>query len=322
MTVPKLSECSPRVSSMNIRIRLGCCWLIIWGSATLPALGQLQPTQPAASVTSPLQNIQVEATVFCIDKIDVAAQSDGLIERMLVDEGDSVAKGDTLLMIDSRVADAELSVAKKEQEAAAKQAEQTAEIEYAQAAADLSREEYDAERDLYSQNSTTFSQLKRKRLEAQRAIFSVDVAKVQHDQEVLAADVAEEKVKAAEVRLELYRVLAPFEGVIVERKRGQGEWIRSGDPVLRLLHMNEMKVEALVPVDNIAVNALEGAPITIQVQINPQQVANYDATIDFVSHEIRSRRVRISARIENRKLDGIWLLRDGMTASAEIHLNH
>lgn len=259
-----------------------------------------------------------DAQVICIHKIQVAAQADGLIEQLLADEGDSVNKGDTLLMIDSRVANAQLRVAEKELEAAQKQAENDAEVQYSKAAAEVSKEEYNNERTLYNQSSSTWSALKRKQLEAQRSILGIDVAEVKHEQEILAAEVAEEKLQAAKVDVELYKVIAPYSGVIVSRLRDQGEWIRAGEPVLKVVSLDEMKIQAYVPVKDISVASLQDAPATIRVRINPEREVELKSTVSFVSPEIELGRVRISIKIENEKIGNAWLLRDGMTASLEI----
>ncbi len=258
------------------------------------------------------------AQVVSMHKVPVAAQADGLISQLLADEGHSVKKGDTLLIIDNRVAMAELAVAKRELEAADKQAKQTAEVDYAKKASEVSDAEYQDIYELYQRNSATYSEARRKQLEKERARSGIDVAQVKHEQDILTAKVNEEKVKASEVRLGLYEVLAPYEGVIVQRLHDAGEWIRSGEPVLRLVHLNEMKVETFVPIDGISVGALQGAPMKVNVRLNAQDVATYDTQVEFVSAEIESRRVRVSARIQNQQVGGAWLLRDGMVADIEI----
>ena len=258
------------------------------------------------------------AQVFGAHKIEVAAQADGIIDHLLADEGHTVKKGDTLLSIDNRVALAELAVAQKELEAAQKQAEQTAEVDYAKKAAEVSDAEYEDIFTLYNKGSATYSEARRKELEKQRARSGIDVASVKHEQEILAAEVNKEKVKASQVKLDLYKVIAPFDGVVFLRLRDQGEWIRSGEPILKLVHLNEMKVQLFVPIEGISVAELQGAPMRVSVRINAKDVAAYDTHVEFVSPEIDSRKVRVTTRIQNQQLGGAWLLRDGMTASVEI----
>ncbi len=285
------------------------------------SFGQNTFDGPRTSLQNYNGNIKIDnAQIVSVHKIQVAAQADGLISELLADEGRTVKKGDTLLIIDDRVARAEVAVATKEYEAAKKQAEQTADIEYAKKASEVSDAEYADIFRLYNQGSATYSEARRKQLEKERARLGIDVADVKHQQEILTAEVNNEKVKASQVRLDLYKVLAPYDGVIVQRLRDQGEWIRAGEPILRLVHMNEMKVEAFVPTEGINVVQLEGAAMKIAVRISAENVANYDTKVEYASPEIESRNIRISTRIQNQMVGGGWLLRDGMIASIEITL--
>ncbi len=318
---------------MNARLSL--VWLLgllVVLVASTTAFSQA-PNNPSASPSTPSSQpasgegayrrgpiVVDNAQVVSAHKIQVAAQADGIIAQLLADEGHTVKQGDTLLIIDNRVAMAEVSVAQKELEAAQKQAQQTAEVEYAKKASEVSDAEYDDAYKLYQKGSATFSEARRKQLEKERARLGIDVAQVKHEQEVLAADVNKEKVKASQVKLDLYKVIAPYDGIVVQRLRDQGEWIRSGEPILRLVHLNEMKVEAFVSTDGISVAELNGAPMRVSVRINQQDVATYDTTVQFVSPEIESRRVRVATRIQNQQVGSTWLLRDGMVASVEINL--
>ncbi len=300
----------------QLAVLLGLLVLLV---ASTSAYSQA-PAFPAPSLsTGNGRAIRVDnAQVVSLHKVPISAQADGLISQLLADEGRTVKQGDTLLIIDNRVAKAELEVAKTELEAAKKQAEQTAEVEYAETASKVSDAEYEDAYDLYQRGSGTYSEARRKKLEKDRARLGIDVAKVKHEQEILAAKVSEEKVKAAEVKLSLYEVVAPYDGVIVQRLHDAGEWIRSGEPILRMVHLNELKVQAFVPIDGISVSALQGAPMKVAVRLSEKDVASYDTQVEIVSAEIESRTVRVSARIQNQQVGEAWLLRDGMVAAIEI----
>lgn len=260
------------------------------------------------------------AQVKCIHKIQIAAQADGLLEKLLADEGDTVRKGDELLRVDSRVAKAEQQVAAKELEAAQKTASQDANVKYAEKAWEVSKEEYENEMALWDQGATTYSVLRRKRLEAERSRFGQDVAQVEHENNQLSAEVAKEKLNQSLVRLEMYKVIAPYDGIIVERKRDEGEWVRSGDPVLRLVSMNEMKVEAYVAVSSVSVALLQNAPVQVEIAIGRgNEKFRTEGRINFVSPEIDAGLVRVGVKIPNQRLaGGPWILRDGMVAKMTI----
>ncbi|MCA9193166.1 MAG: HlyD family efflux transporter periplasmic adaptor subunit [Planctomycetales bacterium] len=248
----------------------------------------------------------------------IAAQADGLVKELLVSEGSRVNENDQLLVIDDRVAAAEVAVAAKELEAAEKQASQTAHVQYAEKAAEVADAEYADAYDVYHSGAGNFTEARRKKLEAEKARLGIDVSIVEHEKEVLARDVAKEKLNAAKIKLDLYKVLAPRRGIIVEQIRDQGEWIRAGEPVLKLAYMDEMRVEALVPVDGISVANLQGAPMKITIPANLPQNIVFESKVEFVSPIIEFRNVRVWAKVPNTELGGQWILRDGMKATVEI----
>ncbi len=265
------------------------------------------------------------ASIQCIHDIQVAAQSDGIIQQLFADEGGkSVKKGDVLLVIDDRVAQAEVMVAQKEWEAAEKQAKQTANVEFAKRASELSDKEFTMERELFGKGSSTKTALERKKLEAEKARYGVMVQEVDHQKEILAAEVNKEKLSAAKVRLGLHEVVAPYDGIIVRRHRDEGEWVRAGEPVFQLMHMNEMRVQAYVRVRDLSKNglpigSLNDAPITIQVAISDNDTIQVESKIEYVSPEIDSAKVRIWARIANQApAGGAWQFRKGMAAVVDI----
>ncbi|MFO1066116.1 MAG: HlyD family efflux transporter periplasmic adaptor subunit [Pirellulales bacterium] len=299
----------------------------VCGALSVPAFGQgtgagVQPAvtaQPQA-VTQGAYTISGESAIInCIHKLAIAAQADGLIEELNVDEGSIVKKGDLLLKIDDRLARAELGVASKEAEAAEAQAKQDANLLFAKKAAEVSDAEYEEWKDLYERNAASYQEVRRKMLEAQKARLGIRVSEVDHQKDQLTAEVAKEKVNAAKVQLDLRNVFSPYDGIIVERLRDQGEWVKAGEPVLRLVHLNEMRVEARVNLKQKGISTiqLQNAPITITVMIGDKPLVR-KAHIQFVSPEVELGSCRVSTRIENQPFNGGWLLSDGMEANVEI----
>jgi multidrug resistance efflux pump len=281
-----------------------------------PGVNAQQPAVRGARIIS-----DSAASIHCIHDPQIAAQSDGLILEMLADEGSHVKKGDKLLVIDDRVAQAELAVAQKEFEAAQKQADETANVEYAKKASEVADAEFDAEKSVFQRGSSNESALRRKKLEAEKARLGIRASEVEHQKEILAAMVAKEKVHAAEVNVGLRQVYSQYDGVIARRLRDQGEWVRAGEPVLHLMHMNEMRVEALVPLKDISVVELQGAPMKIFVKNSEQQVITFEANVEYVSPQVDLGKVRIWTRVQNQAPGGVWLLRAGMPAAIEITIN-
>ncbi len=271
---------------------------------------------------SPTADIVIEqAKIKCVHKLTIAAQTDGLIKEMLVEEGAIVKKGDVLLTIDDRLPMAELNVAKKELEAARIQADQQAHIQYAQKAAELAEYEYSELKKLFEQKrAVSYFETRKKLLEFERASASEEVAQVDHAKDQASAAIAQEKLDAAKVQLDLRKVVAPFDGVIVERMRSQGEWLKAGEPALKLFHMDEMKVEGRVPITGRSIQQLHNAAMRVRISIGVNREITIDTRIEFVNYEIELGECRVWGKVPNQKIGNSWVLRDGMEGTVEINL--
>lgn len=273
--------------------------------------GSGQPGLQGNSVTN------IEAAVKALHDIKLAAQADGILQELMFDEGAAIEKGQHVLTIDERTANAELAVAQKEFEAASAQASQDANLRFSKKVADVSEAEYDEIRVLFEKNSASRQETRRKLLEYEKAREGIKVAEVDHTKDILAAAVAKEKVAAANVQLNLRKVISPYDGIVVERLRDQGEWVKAGEPILRLVHMKEMKIEAMVPVRNSDVGRLQNAEMVIHVPIHGRDW-NYTTKIEFVSPTVEMSTCRIWAKVPNTLNGASWVLRDGMKASVDI----
>lgn len=262
--------------------------------------------------------------VECLRKIEVAAQADGLIADMEIEEGSYVPSGELLFRIDNRVAQAQLEVAEKELESAQMQAKQDADVKFAKATHAVALAESESERELLKKNATTLALVRRKDLERDKASLQIEVAEVKRQTDQLAVNVAEAKRNAAVVQLGLYDIRAPWDAIVNERMKDQGAWIRAGEPVLKIHHMEEMRVVGFIKVrelreKGLSLTSIEGAPIRINIDVSPTQQHTVDSQIQFVSSDIDdSNNVRVWARIKNQRVGNSWLLRDGLQAKVTI----
>ncbi|MFN3191345.1 MAG: efflux RND transporter periplasmic adaptor subunit [Aureliella sp.] len=284
------------------------------GKSTIPTS---QPYTPGSDITIS------DAFIYCTITPPLPAQTDGVIQELRADEGSVVQKGEVVLVIDSRLAEAELQVAKSQLDAAEILEKQEANVKFSEKAHDLAKEEYEATGKLYVKYAATESELKRKKLEMEKSSFSIDMAQDEREKYRLEAAVAAQQLRASEIKLELHKGKAPCSGIIIERLRDVGEWVRAGDPVFQLLHMDEMKVEANVLLNGIATSQLRNAEMRISVNLGAgQSDLVIPARVTFVSPQIDQGKVRVVAKINNQQdASGNWLLSDGMRVSASITPN-
>ncbi|HAC89817.1 MAG TPA: hypothetical protein DCF63_04170 [Planctomycetaceae bacterium] len=287
--------------------------------------GLLIAFSTASNVQGQTGVLQIEGfTVECTKKIEVAAQADGLISMMAVEEGSTVPAGELLFQIDDRVSKAQLDVAVQELESAIKQANQDADVRFAKATHEVALAESEAERALLGKGATTLAAVRRKDLERDKAKLQIEVAEVKRQTDALAGNVARAKKNAAEVQLGLYSIKAPWDAIVNERIKIEGAWSRAGEPVLKILHMYEMRAVGYVSLRvleerGLSLADLEGAPIRIAVKVSSTYSHVVDTQIGFVSGEIAdSKDFRVWANLKNERIGNSWVLRDGMPASVTI----
>jgi multidrug resistance efflux pump len=264
------------------------------------------------------------ASVRYEKNVEIPAPSSGLISELIVEEGKSVVKGEVLANLDQRIAKAEYEVAIQESVAAEKQAEDNSNILYANKVSEVANAEYENYLELFRKGSTAAAELRRKKLEAEKSKLSIRVAELEQSKNISSSLVSKEKVKAAEVQLNLRKITAPFDGVIAETHLKQDAWAREGDKIITLVAMEELRVEGIAQegLEKVAPHTLLGAPVTIEVIVakdNPPVVI--ESTIGFVSPIIyggSGSGPKVWSKIKNQQIDGQWILRDGMTATMKI----
>ena len=251
----------------------------------------------------------------------IAAQADGLITELSVDEGNMVAANSLLIQLDDRLAKSELEVTNKEYLAALEKSKDDAEIKYSQAASDVAKKELEMAQDLDRRGAGTFSELIKKELEATRAELAINVAEMKNKQDVAAADVSLAKKGAAEVQIQLRKITAPFDGIVAEKIKARHDWVRAGDVILRLVSLQQLRVVGQVRPSQLsaAPHELVGAPASIEIEIYPGRVERVSAQVGFVSPEMEGQNgYNIWLQIPNIKSKDQWVFREGMPAKIEI----
>jgi membrane fusion protein (multidrug efflux system) len=211
------------------------------------------------------------------------------VTGVLVEEGDDVAAGQTLLEIDP---------ARRKLEVASSQAG------LAQAIAQVaeSKRELDRVERLSTRDAASVSRL--------------DEARTQ-------LSLARSRQSAAEAQLGLARraladstILAPFDGVIARRYVSAGEYLSTGKPIFDVVALDPIEVEfSLAEVDSarVRIGAVTG------VRVAPFPGERFEATVTVISPTIdpRTRTLRVKAEIPNP--DG--RLRPGLFAHADLGID-
>lgn len=275
--------------------------LTLFAVLALAGCGKGQPVQETGKrgdfvmvvETAPVAKRNLEQVVHgtgaieAYETIQVSARVAGVLDKLLVAEGDQVAKGASIAEIDAERYRLALA------QAQAQAARAGAALEDAKQAA--SRRE-----ELAKDNRITVEELEQARIKLLQAEADLDAAK-------LAAD-------KARLDLQDATVTAPASGVIQTRDSRTGAYLQVGAPLVTLVQRDPLQVRFNVPVSEAAVLA-SGQQVEVRVR---GRTTAATGTIRLVSGvaDPGTRQVAVVARVEDPEHE-LW---PGAFAEVVVHL--
>ena len=238
------------------------------GSKVLSALG-VEPKEASASTPPPTPAIEDSGVVaegrlvtYPGAEVVVGTEVPGTVVRLLVNEKDTVRKGQVIAELKADDVRAELS------EARARVSEAEADIRFADV--DLER----AERLLAAKVGTQET--------ADRARSHRDAAHARR-QTALAS------VERLEAILAKTRITAPLSGVVITRSVDAGEHVEAGDALLTIADLDRTRIEAEVDEFDAGRVAL-GSPVTVTAEGYTGQ--SWKGTVEEIPDAVVGRRLK------------------------------
>ena len=261
---------------------------------------------------------QLERTqVTLIDEIDVAAQENGLITEINVHEGSEIKADDKIAQISDSKAQAAKKVAQAEHEVALAEAENDISVRYAAAAAKVAEYDWRAHdaANRQAKGSTPEAEMKKLLLQWKKGELEVEKAQLELDVAKLTAKAKEAAVEAADDDIHRRRVFSPIDAVVIEIDKHVGEWVNPGDRMMRIVRMNKVRVEGILPIAEVSPTQVVDRPVTVETTLSGKRSVQFTGQIVFVAPEldISGKYYRVVAEVENREERGAWLLLKGMS---------
>lgn len=209
---------------------------------------------------------------------DVGTQVVGVLEQMKVERGDTVSAGQIVARLTAQVERASVNIA---------QTKSAADAEYKQAVASnqLAQRKLERTRDLVKKDFVSDQALDQ--ADAEARVAEQRVAQAKESQRV-----AMREYQLSAVQLGQRDVRSPFDGVVIERYRTEGERIER-EPLVRVARVDPLRVEAIVPAAQFgAIQAGQGALVKTDLPnfsaLNAKVVL-VDRVIDPASNSFRVR---------------------------------
>lgn len=275
------------------------------------------------------RNVESVGSLFPLDEVTVSSEVEGRVEQVLVDVGDHVSTGQTIV----KVVQTELQLTLDQQRASLQQArarlglgdnaEEFRDVrnapEVKKAAADLAdaEQKYLRAKTLFEQGllpKQSFDEAE-SRHNAAKAAYDLSVQTVENLRAALAqskaaTSLAQKKVGDSNIR-------APFAGQVKERTVTQGQYLKVQTPVMVIVNIDPMRVRLRVP-EKMAAWVKTGQEVSVTVEAYPGRTFKGKITRINPSVDQQTRAFEVEALIDNRES----LLKPGFFAKATIPSNY
>lgn len=205
--------------------------------------------RPVPMETAPVRHEKLADTLRYLARLEPAAQAalsprlTANVVAVLVDEGDAVAQGDLLVVLDDRDLRAELETLKaKVQALQAKLVAVTASEAAARKDVEYYRQEFDRDQALFEKKGISASALDTSRNRLTSALGRWESLAAEGLSARREVDAAKAQLKEAETRLSYTRIEAPFRGMVTRRLVDPGDLAKPGVPVLEMMDCSAAKL--------------------------------------------------------------------------------
>ena len=281
-------------------------WIAFVAAIAFPALAAAKEVAPPTSQNSvaKAEPLEIESVVLrLISEAEVPAQEGGVVTSVAVRDGQQVKRGELLAQIDDQVSRLAADAAQAKYEIAKAQATNDVRIRFSKKALEVSQAELRRSTEAIQQFAKSVSQsqldvekltVQKNALESEQAVHEMQIA-------TLEMHSKENELSAAQAQVERRRIVAPFDGVIVQVYLRQGEWAEPGQKAVRIVNVERLKAEGFIPASR-ASEAVAGKSVQLNVELAEGKPSPFVGKLVFVSPEVDpiTGQVRVWAEIDNR----------------------
>ena len=224
------------------------------------------------ALSSPSLIAAEHAKLDCLVKpemyVELSSSVDAILEKMLVDTGDHIKKGQPLVQLEASVEIARVNLAEL-------QATSNSEIENRQVQLQYAKRNKKRIRKLFAKNSIS-------RFEKDKADTEVALAQIELNKATEKKLIAQLNLELAKTQLALRTIKSPIDGIVVDRYSMVGESVVDRT-IMKLAQVDPLRVELIAPTEYFGL-IKKG----MEVEIFPERPANktFKATVTVVDQLI------------------------------------
>jgi RND family efflux transporter MFP subunit len=216
--------------------------------------------------------------------VEIHSPAVGLIEKVMVQDGDSVKKGQTLAILESSTEQAIADLARF-------RAQMTGPLSTAQARADHTTQKFGRKEELHKKGFVTTEA--RDEARAEQRVAEAELSEVLENKQLAVFE-----HRRSNAQLSLRTVKSPITGVVTERLLNPGEVAELGvgqKPILKIAQIDPLRVEVILP---IQMYGQVKAGTSVEIVPDPPIGGKYAATIQVVDKVIDAASATFAVRVE------------------------
>ncbi len=257
------------------------------------------------------------------DELQLPAQEAGVLIELLAKEGHEVRQGQPLGRIDDSQPRIQKKAAEAERNVSIEKGKSTINEQYALKASDVARKEFEKaeESNRIAPGSVSQVEVMRLKLTWEKGLLERERAIEERKIENLTVLAKDVDVEATDDAIRRRQLIAPINGTVVEITPHVGEWLKPGDPVLKIVNLEILKIEGYVNIEHFRQDKLRNQTVDAYVDVGEKLPLKVKATITFVSPVVEAGgEYRIKAEIQNGKnpQTADWYLKPGLNAELVI----
>jgi multidrug efflux pump subunit AcrA (membrane-fusion protein) len=280
-----------------------------------------------AAETATISNCTLEPDL----EAQIPAREAGALTDILVHEGEQVSAKQLLAQIDDVLPKMQREAAYFKFQAATKKSEDDVDIRFAQAAAKVAKADYEQAEDANKRVPGTVpsSEVRRRLLDWHKMELSIEKARKDQVIARMEAKMAEAELHTTEANIERRQIVVPpwydragkpLDAVVVELTQHVGQWVQIGEPVMRLVRMDRLRVNGVLNAKDYRPSEIQGREVEITVTLPRLGRQTFPGKIMYVKPVVESGYLQVRAEVENRNQNGVWILNPGMSVDMTIQL--
>ena len=256
--------------------------------------------------------------VFAAESIELPSQESGVVASLEVRENDSIQTNQVIAKLDSKIAELEKAAAGLQSQVAASEAQDESEIRLAEAFVEETELQADKYEEMANKGTASSTEFRQRQLSAEQAKVRLIQSKTAKVQRELKSKLAQSAFILGQQKVDRLTLRSPISGIVTRIDHRAGEWVQAGTTVVKIIRLDEVRIDFFIDFQQIDRNVLIGMPVKVISKRGPHE-SLFAGRITSCDPEVTSAgQIRAHATVQNQKAGDHWQLLPGMTVSMQL----